>query len=201
VSWSQFKAHQESVSQLPFFASNLSWQLDIFHCIGAWNAADGDSSNKAYHLLHEGGVAGYVNCVLKNLLEGEEYENVSLTGYSLRRGGASTAAQNEHLTIHQIIQRGGWSINAVSTIFEYSLDLPQESYVGTFALLGGGLGGDVTGTGVRIAPPVFALVVHGWLRSARWRTSRPCGHDGLQVPPGCSAGFSTGSPLGSLEDT
>ena len=117
--WSRFKANQESVSQLSFFASNLSWQLDIFHCIGAWNAAYGDSSNKAYPLLHEGGVAGYVNCVLKNLLEGEEYENVSLTGYSLQRGGASTAAQNEHLTIHQIIQRGGWSIDAVSTIFEY----------------------------------------------------------------------------------
>jgi len=83
----------------------------------------------------------------------------------------------------------------------YSLDLPQESYVGTFALSGGGLGGDVTGTNVRIAPPASALAVHGWLRIARWRTSRPCSPDGLQVPPGCSAGFSAGSPLGFLEDT
>jgi hypothetical protein len=29
-----------------------------------------------------------------------------------------------------------------------------------FALSGGGLGGDVTGTSVRIASPVFALAVH-----------------------------------------
>jgi hypothetical protein len=35
--------------------------------------------------------------------------------------------------------------------------LPQESYVGTFALSGGGLGGDVTGTSVRIAPSVLVL--------------------------------------------
>ncbi|MFN9982880.1 MAG: hypothetical protein ACK53Y_23325, partial [bacterium] len=82
----------------------------------------------------------------------------------------------------------------------YSLVLPQGSYVGTFALSGGGLGGDVTGTSVHIASPMFALAVHGWLRSARLRTSRPCGPDGLQVPPGCSAGFSVGSPLGFLED-
>jgi len=54
---------------------------------------------------------------------------------------------------------------------------------------------------VRIASPAFALAVRGWLRtSALWRTSRPCGPDGLQVPPGCSAGFSAGSPLGFLED-
>jgi len=79
--------------------------------------------------------------------------------------------------------------------------LPQGSYVGTFALSGGGLGRDVTGTSVRIAPPVLALAVHGWLHSARWRTSRPCGPGGLQVPHGCSAGFSVGSPLGFLEDT
>jgi hypothetical protein len=78
--------------------------------------------------------------------------------------------------------------------------LPQGSYVGTFALSGGGLGGDVTGTSVRIAPPAFALAVRGWLCSALWRTSRPCGPDGLQVPPGCSAGFSAGSPLGFLKD-
>jgi hypothetical protein len=39
----------------------------------------------------------------------------------------------------------------------YSLDLPQESYIGTFALSGGGLGGDVTGTSVRIALSVFVL--------------------------------------------
>ncbi len=78
--------------------------------------------------------------------------------------------------------------------------LPQGSYVGTFALSGGGLGGDVTGTSVRIAPPASALAVHRWLSGARWRTSRPCGPDGLQVPPGCSAGFSAGSPLGFLED-
>jgi hypothetical protein len=106
------------VSQLSFFASNLSWQLDIFHCIGCWNARYGDSSNKAFPLLNEGGVHAYINHVLKNVVDGEEVD-ISLTGYSLRRGGASTAAQNEHLTIHQIIQRGGWTIDAVSTIFEY----------------------------------------------------------------------------------
>jgi len=59
-----------------------------------------------------------VNRVLKNVLDGEEVD-YNLTGYSLQRGGASTAAQNEHLSIYQIIQRGGWTINAVSTIFEY----------------------------------------------------------------------------------
>jgi len=74
-------------------------------------------------------------------------------------------------------------------------------YVGTFALSGGGLGGDVTGTSVHIASPVFALAVHGWLRSAWWCMSGPCSPDGLQVPLGCYAGFSTGSPLGFLEDT
>ena len=116
--WSRFKANQESVSQLSFFACNLTWQIDIFHCIGSWNACYGDSSNKAYPLLKDGGVHAYINRVLKNVLDGEEVE-ASLTGYSLRRGGASTAAQNEHLTIHQIIQRGGWTIDAVSTIFEY----------------------------------------------------------------------------------
>ncbi|MFN9978555.1 MAG: hypothetical protein ACK53Y_01510 [bacterium] len=79
--------------------------------------------------------------------------------------------------------------------------MPQESYVGTFTLSGGGLGGDVPGTSMHIAPPASALAVHGWLCSARWHTSRPCGPDGLQVPPGCSAGFSAGSSLGFLEDT
>jgi hypothetical protein len=62
-------------------------------------------------------------------------------------------------------------------------------------------GGDATGTSVRIASLVFALVVHSWLRSARWHTSGPCSPDGLQVPPGRYTGFSTGSPLGFLEDT
>jgi len=62
-------------------------------------------------------------------------------------------------------------------------------------------GGDVTRTSVRIASPVFALVTHGWLRSVQWRTSGSCSPDGLQVPPGCYAGFSTRSPLGFLEDT
>jgi hypothetical protein len=116
--WSRFKANQESVSQISFFASNLVWQLDIFHCIGSWNACFGDSSDKAYPLLKECGVHAYVNRVLKNVLDGEEVD-YTLTGYSLRRGGASTAAQNEHLAIYQIIQRGGWTIDAVSTIFEY----------------------------------------------------------------------------------
>jgi hypothetical protein len=62
-------------------------------------------------------------------------------------------------------------------------------------------GGDVTGASVCIASPVFALAVHCWLHSARRRTPGPCGPDGLQVPLGCYAGFSTGSPLGFLEDT
>jgi hypothetical protein len=82
----------------------------------------------------------------------------------------------------------------------YSLDLPQGTYVRTFGLSVGGLGGDVTGTSVRIASPVFLLVVHGWLRSARWRMLGPCSPDGLQVPPGCLVRFSVGSPLGYIED-
>jgi hypothetical protein len=73
--------------------------------------------------------------------------------------------------------------------------------VRTFTLSGGGLGGDVTRTCVRIASPVFLLVVHGWLSSGWWRTLGPCGPDSLQVPPGCFVGFSVGSPLDFLEDT
>jgi len=83
----------------------------------------------------------------------------------------------------------------------YSLDLPQGTFVCTFALSGGGLGGDITGTSVRIASPVFSLAVHGWLSSARWRTPGLCGPDSLQVPTGCLAGFSAGSLLAFLEDT
>jgi hypothetical protein len=49
--WSRFEANQELVSQVSFFASNLVWQLDIFHCIGSWNACFGDSSDKAYLVL------------------------------------------------------------------------------------------------------------------------------------------------------
>jgi len=49
-------------------------------------------------------------------MEGEE---AVLSGYSICRGGATTAAQNEHVSIHQVIQQGGWTIAAVSTIFEY----------------------------------------------------------------------------------
>jgi hypothetical protein len=71
----------------------------------------------------------------------------------------------------------------------YSLDLPQGMYIHTFALSEGGLGGDITGTSVRIASPVFLLAVHSWLSSAWWRTLRPCGPDGLQVPPECLVGF------------
>jgi hypothetical protein len=78
--------------------------------------------------------------------------------------------------------------------------LPQESYVGTFALSGGGLGGDVTGTSVCIASPVFVLAVHGGLRNVQWCTSGPCGPDDLQVPPGCYAGFPTRSPIDFFED-
>jgi hypothetical protein len=69
-------------------------------------------------------------------------------------------------------------------------------HVHTFALSGGSLGGDDTGTSIHIASPVFSLAVHGWLSSARWRTLGPYGLDGLQVPPGCLVGFSSGSLLG-----
>jgi hypothetical protein len=54
---------------------------------------------------------------------------------------------------------------------------------------------------VRIVSPVFLLAIHGWHSSGRWRMLRPCGPGGLQVPSGCSAGFSARSPLGFLEDT
>ncbi len=70
-----------------------------------------------------------------------------------------------------------------------SLDLPQGTYVRTFALRRGS-GRRCYPISVRIASPASALAVCGWLRSALWRTSRPCGPDGLQVPLGCSAGFS-----------
>jgi hypothetical protein len=46
-------------------------------------------------------------------------------------------------------------------------------------------GGDITGTSMWLASPVFSLAVHGWLHSVWWRTPGPCGPDGLQVPPGC----------------
>jgi hypothetical protein len=82
----------------------------------------------------------------------------------------------------------------------YSLDLPQGTYVRKFALSVGGLGGDITGTSVHIASPVFSLAVYGWLHSAWWCMLSPCGPDGLQVPPGCLVGFSVGSLLGYLED-
>jgi hypothetical protein len=59
----------------------------------------------------------------------------------------------------------------------------------------GGLGGGVTQTCVHIASPVFSLAVHGWRSSGWWCTLRPCGPCSLQVPSGCSAGFSAGSPL------
>ena len=88
----------------------------MLHCIGTWNACFGDSSEKAYPLLQKSGVAAYINRVLKKVMEGEE---VVLTGYSIRRGGATAAAQNEHVSVHQVIQRGEWTIDAVSTIFEY----------------------------------------------------------------------------------
>ena len=116
--WSRMKANQESVHQLAFFASNLEWEVDIFHCIGTKNACYPDSGGKAYPLLSDGGVAAYLNRVLKKLMEGDEYD-YTLTGYGIRRGGATAAAQNEYLTIYQIIQRGGWTIDAVSSVFEY----------------------------------------------------------------------------------
>jgi hypothetical protein len=75
-----------------------------------------------------------------------------------------------------------------------------RTYVHMFALSGGGLGGDFTGTCIHIASPVFSLAVHGWLSSGQWRMPGPCGPDGLQVPPGCFVGFPAGSRLGSLED-
>jgi hypothetical protein len=48
---------------------------------------------------------------------------------------------------------------------------------------------------------IVLLAGQGWRSSGRWRTLGTCGPGGLQVPSGCSAGFSAGSPLGSLEDT
>jgi hypothetical protein len=88
----------------------------------------------------------------------------------------------------------------IGTVY-VAIALPCPRYVRTFTLSGGGLGRDVTGTCIRIASPVFSLVADGWLGNARWRTLRPCGPDGLQVLPGCLVGFSSGSPLGSFEDT
>jgi hypothetical protein len=52
------------------------------------------------------------------------------------------------------------------------------------------LGGDITKAYLPIASPVFSLAVHGLCISSPWRTNGPCSPVGLQVPPGCSAGYS-----------
>jgi hypothetical protein len=89
-----------------------------FHSIGCLLLLRPDISPIILNAVStQGQISAYVNRVLKSVvLNGrcQEY-----TSYSLRRGPTSYAASHGGVTVHDIIIRGGWAMDSISTAFKY----------------------------------------------------------------------------------
>lgn len=115
--------------KISIFCSNGQWQVDPFHSLACLLLADKfATSNFIFSQvsvgLEERKVASYINRLLQCVYQYVQETNIgtvtpNLQSHSTRRGSAVVAASNPNVSIADVGNRGQWTLDSFSTVFEY----------------------------------------------------------------------------------
>ena len=119
--------------RIAIYCAPDDWSIDPFHSLASMLLCDQyQTSNKLFpHLPTESGesnISSYINRVLSNVgdvLEkgtyGPNFGNITpkLQSHSARRGSATVAASNPHISLADVGHRGMWKLDGFHTVFEY----------------------------------------------------------------------------------
>ena len=115
--------------KIAIFCSCGTWEVDPFHSLACVLISDKYStSDRLFDQisigLEEKKVAAYINrllqCVAIYVKEGQlGTVTPNLQSHSTRRGSAVVAASNPNISIADVGNRGQWTLDSFSTVFEY----------------------------------------------------------------------------------
>jgi len=115
------KQHSISV-----FCSSGHWAIDPFHSLACQMLCDKyDTSDRLFSQVNEActekRVAAYINRLLKSVSSYVQGGGLTsnLQSQSTRRGSAVQAASNANVNLADIAHRGQWTLDSLSTLFEY----------------------------------------------------------------------------------
>ena len=118
---------------LNIFMHRNKFLMCPIHSLAVMYALSGCVTDKIFYLLPTKEPSAYVNNLLRQLEDVylEELEGASrphpdddglkagTSSHSFRRGGATAANEHHHINTNEIVQRGGWTLDGLNTVFSY----------------------------------------------------------------------------------